>query len=88
MGVGAFVFVFAPSPTPRPLPSLSLSPSLLPSHSETYPYYRLPFCPPANPKHKADGLGAVSVFFFFFFCARVRAYFERIFFYLGLRGAG
>jgi len=33
---------------------------ITPPHSETYQYYSLPFCPPANPKHKADGLGAVS----------------------------
>ena len=32
------------------------------THSETYSYYKLPFCPPANPKHTADGLGAVSLF--------------------------
>ena len=47
---------------------------LLPTHSETYQYYSLPFCPPANLKHKADGLGAVRAlfweFFFLFFFER------------------
>ena len=60
---------------------------LLPTHRETYQYYSLPFCPPANLKHKADGLGAVRAlfweFFFFSFSSAPPRPHPRIVFYLG-----